>query len=132
MAAVRKNSSQLNDPDSVKPVYQDFTRKLSNEEARELYNSALKNLDISGIPDRATAQKVVEARNALKQVVRDAMADTEAAKQLAQERPLQPLEYYEQKYSAQGYQGDALYLKIIEVSTKANQEVNAKYQINEK
>ncbi len=54
------------------------------------------------------------------------MADRAAAEQLAQERPLQPLQYYSDKYSQQGYQGEALWEKIIERSNVANEAVNKK------
>jgi hypothetical protein len=57
------------------------------------------------------------------------MADRAAAEQLAREQPLQPLEYYIQKYSSQGYQGDALWQRIIEGAKTPNKVVNAKFGI---
>jgi hypothetical protein len=57
------------------------------------------------------------------------MADRAAAEQLAKERPLQPLQYYVDKYSQQGYQGESLWEKIIERSNVPDEVVNKQFGI---
>jgi hypothetical protein len=73
--------------------------------------------------------RVHDARNALKLEARDLMSDRAAAAQLARERPVMPFEYYVDKYSTQGYKGDALWQRIIKGSTTPNPAVNSKFGI---
>jgi hypothetical protein len=47
----------------------------------------------------------------------------------ARSQPLRPFEYYEQKYSEQGFSGEALYDRIIQGGTTPNAEVNAAHGI---
>lgn len=102
---------------------------LSNTEVRTFYNQQLKALDTSGPLSEATAIRVHEARNALKLEARDLMSDRAAATQLAREQPVQPFQYYADKYSAQGYRDDALWQRIIQGSTTPNLTVNSKFGI---
>jgi hypothetical protein len=102
---------------------------LSNAEVRTFYNQQLKALDTSGPLSEATAMRVHDARNALKLEARDLMSDRAAAAQLARERPVMPFEYYVDKYSTQGYKGDALWQRIIKGSTTPNPAVNSKFGI---
>ena len=101
--------------------------ELSNTDARILYNNRLKQIDTSGPLTLETAARVHAARNTLKQEIRNLMADKGAAEQLANEQPLRPLEYYIEKYSAEGYQGEALWKRIIEGGTTPNKTVNQKF-----
>jgi hypothetical protein len=102
---------------------------LSNAEARVWYNQQLKTLDTSGPLTESTALRVHDARNALKQQTRDLMSDRAVAEQLARERPLEPFRYYVDKYTAQGYNNEALWQRIIQGSTTANPTVNSKFGI---
>jgi hypothetical protein len=105
------------------------TPGLANEEVRLWYNAQLKTIDTSGPLTEVTAARVNAARNAIKQQARDMMADRAAAEQLAKDRPLEPLQYYIDKYSKQGYQGEALWKKIIESATRPNAAVNKRFGI---
>ncbi len=101
---------------------------MTNEEARVWYNDAVRAVDTSGTPSRAWAKRISDARNALKRATRDAMADCEAAAKLDKEKPIQSFEYYEKKYMAEGYEGEALWRKIVESGTeKTNKAVNELY-----
>lgn len=102
---------------------------LSNAEVRTFYNQQIKALDTSGSLSEATAMRVHDARNALKLEARDLMSDRAAAAQLAREQPVQPFQYYVDKYSVQGYRGDALWQRIIQGSTTPNPVVNSKFGI---
>ena len=57
------------------------------------------------------------------------MSDRAAAEQLSRERPLEPFQYYVDKYTAQGYKNEALWQRIIQGSTTANPDVNSKFGI---
>jgi len=103
---------------------------LSNAEVRSWYSTQVKAIDTSGPLIRATAERVHNARNALKQFARDMMADRAAARQLAREQPLRPFEYYVDKYSSQGYTGEALWKRIIDGSTTPNASVNKRFGVH--
>ncbi len=102
---------------------------LSNTEARVWYNQQLETLDTAGPLTESTAARVHGARNALKQQTRDLMSDRPAAEQLARERPLEPFQYYVDKYTAQGYKGEALWQRIIQSGATPNPTVNSKFGI---
>ena len=102
---------------------------LSSADARRWYNAQLQALDTSGPLTRETAMRIHGARNALKEKARAMMGDRAAATQLAKEKPLQPFEYYVQKYSEQGYKGEALWKKIIESGSTPNRVVNEQFGI---
>jgi hypothetical protein len=86
-------------------------------------------LDTSGPLTEATALRVHDARNALKLEARDLMSDRAAAAQLARERPVEPFQYYVDKYTVQGYKGEALWQRIIQGSTTPNPKYNSKFGI---
>lgn len=73
--------------------------------------------------------RVHEARNALKLEARDLMSDSAGAARLAQKNPVQPFDYYVDKYGAQGYKGKPLWQRIIQGSTTPNPTVNSKFGI---
>lgn len=101
----------------------------SNTEVRTWYSEQVKNLDTSGPLTEATAARVNEARNSLKQQARDMMMDRPAANQLANEQPLLPLPHYVEKYSSQGYQNEALWQRIIEGSRSPNPAVDQRFGV---
>jgi hypothetical protein len=105
-------------------------RKLmSNADVRAWYNDQIKALDTSGPLTEITARRVHDARNTLKQQARDMMADRAAAEQLTRDRPIEPFDHYVQKYEAQGYDGQALWVRIIEGGTTPNSAVNKKFGV---
>ena len=57
------------------------------------------------------------------------MSDRAAVEQLARERPLEPFQYYVDTYTAQGYNNEALWQRIIQGGTTANPDVNSKFGI---
>ena len=73
---------------------------------------------------------MVDARNALKQEARDMMADRAAAAELARDFPLKPVEHYIEKYSAQGFEGEALWQRVIQGGRTPNPKVNKKFGID--
>lgn len=52
------------------------------------------------------------------------MKDKKLAKDLDANNCNLPFEYYESKYLSEGYNGNCLYEKIIDASTRSNQMVN--------
>ncbi len=52
------------------------------------------------------------------------MKDRNLAKHLNANNSNLPFEYYENKYLNEGYNGNGLYEKIIDASTRSNQIVN--------
>ncbi len=105
------------------------SKGLTNAEVRTWYNTQVRSLDTSGALTRETAEGVHDARNLLKQQARDMMADRSTAAQLAKDHPLQPFEYYVEKYSKQGLEGEALWKRIIEGGTTPNATVNKQFGI---
>jgi hypothetical protein len=57
------------------------------------------------------------------------MVDRAAAGQLAREQPLRSLSYYVQKYSAQGYQNEGLWQRIIQGGTTPNAAINEQFGV---
>ncbi len=112
----------------VKPM-RPSTRSLSPEAARQYYNNYMPNfryqllkMQARGATAESIARRASHMRNALAQRTRDAMADRALAESL---RPHRPIEYYIEKYSAEGFTGDALWQRITEGALTPNPEVNA-------
>ena len=57
------------------------------------------------------------------------MADRAVAAELARTQPLRPLEHYVEKYSVQGFSGEALRRRIIRGGTTPNPAVNAAHGV---
>jgi RHS repeat-associated protein len=106
-----------------------FRPKLSNDAARDWYNARIDTIDSSGPLTRENAHRVSNERAKLKQRSRDRMADRAAAEDLP---PVQGGNYYEKKYRDEGYEGEALWSKMIEKSKVTNAEVNKRYGTKKK
>jgi RHS repeat-associated protein len=104
-------------------------RLLSNAEVRAWYSPRAKAVDTSGPLTRRTAERVHGARNGLKAEARGMMADRAAAAELDLTQPLRPIEYYIEKYTAQGYSGEALWERIIKGGTTPNSAVDAAFGV---
>ncbi|MBR1374941.1 MAG: hypothetical protein IJ566_02525, partial [Cardiobacteriaceae bacterium] len=105
---------------------------LSNYEARVWYLEQERN--IPNLLDKSASlktqsQQAVEARNEIRTAARELMADRVEAERLYREEPNRDWDYFADKYSKQGYSGDALYQKIIDSSQKSRKEVNEKLGI---
>lgn len=100
-------------------------RGLTNAEVRALYSKGVRAIDTSGPLTRATAERVHAARNALKVDARAMMADRDAAAALERTNPIQPFEYYVEKYTSEGFSGEALWQRIIQGGTTPNAGVNS-------
>ncbi len=105
-------------------------RSLTNQEAREVYNQMVKRINVNIAPTRSNAKKVVNQRNELKQAVREMMNDQVNRKKIDAKSPIQPFEYYYEKYSKQGFKGEDLYKEIMNKGTTPNKEVNKIFGIN--
>lgn len=70
------------------------------------------------------AMKAHLLRNKYRMQARRLMKDRELAKYLDNNNSNLPFEYYESKYSKQGYAGNLLYEKILESSSRTNKSVN--------
>ncbi len=103
---------------------------MSNLEVRQWYNEKVNKMNTDVAPTELNARKINRQRNLYKQQARDLMADRETAAKLDVDRPILDFEFYVNKYSEQGYQGAALWEKIINVGKKTNKEVNKKFGIN--
>ena len=103
------------------------TLKVTNNAAvRRWYSKQVKSINTNLKPTEANARSVVNQRNSLKKEGRAMMTDRKLAKQLDQSNPTRSYEYYREKYSKQGYKGEALQKRIIEGGKKPNIEVNKK------
>jgi RHS repeat-associated protein len=98
-------------------------RIFTNFEARTWYETKVAKIDVSGPPSETLARSVHAQRNALKRQTRDMMADTEEAARLDKNYPLQDFDYYVEKYSKEGLEGDDLWNRIIDSSQRPNKEV---------
>ena len=98
-------------------------RIFTNFEARTWYETKVAKIDVSGPPSEALARSVHAQRNALKRQTRDMMADTAEAARLDKNYPLRDFEYYVEKYSKEGLEGDDLWDRIIDSSKRPNKEV---------
>ena len=101
----------------------------SDLKVRNLYNEKLNSLNINVEFTEKNARFLVEQRNIIKAEARNLMINRQQANLLDKTRPIQPFEYYVDKYSKQGYTGDALWEKIITGSAKPNAEVNKLFGI---
>jgi len=107
---------------------------LTNEEARLYYNYKLdtsltrivQRIESQGASRQAIAERISDLRNVLKIRTMTFMADQAAAARLP---AMRPFEYYVQKYTVQGFQGDALWNRIIKGALPPNPEVNAMFGI---
>ena len=59
------------------------------------------------------------------------MADRAAAAELERTQPLRSFEYYVEKYTEEGFSGEALWQRIIQGGTTPNAEVNAAYGVQQ-
>ncbi|MBN1959658.1 MAG: hypothetical protein JW841_01820 [Deltaproteobacteria bacterium] len=103
---------------------------ITTAQVRSWYSHEVKKINTSGPLTRETAERVTSARNMLKQQAREMMADREVAVQLAKDKPLRPIEYYVEKYSQQGFHGEALWKRIIHGSKTPNVSINKKYGVH--
>ena len=105
---------------------------MSNRQAREWYNEQLEKLKLPNEATEASAKEMVNKRNALKLQARDLMKDRLARKKLDKEAPIQDFDYYVKKYQEQGYEGKALWKRIIKGSKTPTPKVNKKFNIHKK
>jgi RHS repeat-associated protein len=112
-------------------IYADGLLKggLTNAQVRQWYNAEMQKIDTNGSLTEKFARQVYEQRNAIKVQARELMADKVSAAELDIVRPIEPFEYYVEKYSAQGYSGEELWARIIQGSVTPNADVNAKFGI---
>lgn len=103
--------------------------KLTNTETRVWYNMALSKINTKVAFTEENAKIVSAERNAAKQTARLLMKDRAAAAKLDETDPIRDFDYYKNKYSQEGYEGESLWKKIIEGSTKPNADVNRKFGI---
>ena len=102
---------------------------LNNPQVRVWYNEKLKQLNTNVEFTESNARILNNQRNNLKSQARDMMINRSAAAKLEKTDPLRPFEYYVEKYSKQGYTGEALWEKIITGSAKPNAAVNKRFGI---
>ncbi|HEY8401946.1 MAG TPA: hypothetical protein VIK89_11825, partial [Cytophagaceae bacterium] len=76
------------------------------------------------------ARQAFELRNKFRTKARELMADREKAAKLMKEEPNMTWEQILEKYKSQGYEGDALYNKIITSSQKSRKSVNDSLGLN--
>ncbi len=57
------------------------------------------------------------------------MADKAAAAELRETDPMRPFEYYEQKYTEQGFYGERLWQRTIQGGTRPNARVNEQFGV---
>jgi hypothetical protein len=100
---------------------------LSLAQTRAWYNQMVQAIDTSGPLTRELAQRVFDQRNAIREQARDLMADRGIAADLARRFPLRDFQYYVDKYSSQGYSGEALWKRIIEGAKTTNQAINQRF-----
>jgi RHS repeat-associated protein len=103
---------------------------LTNSETRLWYNMALSKINTKVAFTEENARLTSLERNTAKQTARLLMKDRAAAAKLDETDPIRDFEYYKNKYSQQGFEGEELWKKIIEGSSKPNAEVNQKFGIN--
>ncbi len=101
----------------------------SNPEVREWYNTQVRSLNANVPYTLENATFLNAQRNMLKSQARAMMADRQAAALLDKTDPIRPLDYYIEKYSAQGYSGEELWKKIITGAGTPNASVNSKFGI---
>ena len=104
---------------------------LSNAEARELYDSRVKLMNIDLPATRTNAKLINAQRNYMKKVARDLMSNRKAAAWLDENRPIQYLDYYIKKYSKEGYSGEALWRRIMEGGKSPNKGISRKYGVTD-
>ncbi|ABK60918.1 probable Rhs family protein [Clostridium novyi NT] len=101
--------------------------KLSNLKVREWYiyhdKNIINKIDKS-LAIKEQARKAHLLRNKYRMQARKLMKDRVLARYLDDNNSNLPFEYYESKYSKQGYTGNLLYEKILEASNRTNKEVN--------
>jgi RHS repeat-associated protein len=102
---------------------------LSNTEVRVWYNVALSKINTKVAYTEENAKLVSLERNAAKQSARLLMKNRAAAAKLDETDPIRDFDYYKDKYTKQGYEGEELWKKIIDGSAKPNAEVNKKFGI---
>ncbi|GAA0124811.1 hypothetical protein [Clostridium senegalense] len=90
-----------------------------NSKDRNIINKIDKSLSI-----KKQAQQAHFLRNKYRMQARKLMKDKELANHLNYNNTNKPFEYYESKYMKKGYDGDTLYQKIIDASTRSNKQVN--------
>jgi len=102
---------------------------MTNAQVRLWYNFRLAKLNTKVQPTEANARALHAERNSIKSTARLLMKDRKAAEALEKSDPIRPFEYYLEKYKKAGLEGEKLWRKIIEGSSKANAEVNKKFGI---
>jgi len=86
---------------------------------KNIINKIDKSLEI-----KEQAIKAHLLRNKYRMQARKLMKDRKLAEYLNVNNSNLPFEYYENKYSRQGYTGNLLYEKILEASNRTNKDVN--------
>ena len=79
---------------------------------------------------RANAEIIHAERNALKRLARDLMSDRAEAVRLDRNYPIRDIEYYIEKYSSEGYSGEALWRRIMEGGKTPNKSVSKRYGLD--
>ena len=103
------------------------TSSMTNAEVRAWYSNKVKALNTNVAYTKENAMNLVAQRNALKTQARSMMSDRQEAALLDKAHPINSFDYYVQKYSSQGYSGEALWKKIITGSSTPNAKVNTKF-----
>lgn len=102
---------------------------MTNQEVRVWYNKMLGKLNTNVAATEENARFISMQRNSLKADGRFFMKDRQAAASLEITDPIQPFEFYVEKYKQRGYTGESLWKKIIEGGNKPNADVNKKFGI---
>ena len=115
-----------NDYNSIK----DLNRTFENKAVRIWYNRHAKrvpDLIDTKQPLRLQAVQAHEIRNSFKFQARELMKNQEARKIIDQNKPLQPVEYYYEKYSKIYTNEDDIYRAIINASSRTNKKFNDEF-----
>jgi RHS repeat-associated protein len=128
-ATAAKQAAETAAGQQLETVVVQAAKGLTNAEVRAIYAARVRLIDTSGPLTRATAERVHAARNALKVELRAMMANREEAAALEQTNPIQPFEFYVQKYTSEGLSGESLWQRIIQGGTTPNAAVNSRFGV---
>ncbi|MBL4708040.1 MAG: hypothetical protein JKY48_06335, partial [Flavobacteriales bacterium] len=104
---------------------------LSNTEVRVWYDDAVKTINTNVKGTEKNARRISAERNTLKRQGRDMMSDRKAAKALDETNPIRDFDYYKEKYTTEGFEGEGLYDRIIQGGKTPNADVSKKFGIGE-
>lgn len=111
-----------------------FFGKFGDKEVREWYIAHDKNIISLVDKTKSLKEQAIQAyslRNKYRTEARLMMKNRELALELDMNKPNLPIEYYIDKYAKKGYDGDVLYEKILESSTRSNKAVNKRLGLEE-